>query len=131
MYTMDIPQSHNTVKVSIIDTSFNADLPVSTFMGPEIKGFDRFHVVAYAFLVAHEDSEGKKRKIVFDLGYPKDSDNDFPPFMSKAINEYDIHMTAEKYVSEILTENGVALEDIEAVIWRYVDLNRWRNACRY
>ena len=115
---MDIPHSHATVKVSIIDTSFGADLPVPMFMGPEIKGFDRIHAVAYAFLVTHEDSKGEKRKVVFDLGYPKDLDNDFPPFISKAIKEYGGGMTAEKYVSEILTENGVALEDIEAVIWR-------------
>ncbi|GJC87761.1 cytochrome P450 monooxygenase mpaDE [Colletotrichum liriopes] len=116
--SLHIPPSNTTVQVSVIDTTLNGDLPTAPFMGPAIKGFERWHGVGYAFLVTHKDPQGSERRIVFDLGLPKDWENDFSPPVIEAGKELDATMTAEKYVSEILTENDVDLGGIEALFWR-------------
>lgn len=74
--------------------------------------------VAYAFLVTHQDVQGKMRSVIFDLGSPKDMVNDLPPALAKAIQDLDGYMKVDKHVSEILTENNVSLESIEVLIWR-------------
>ena len=118
--SLDIPTSSSTVKVSVIDTTFDAILPTSFFFGPTITGFETFHAVAYAFLITHTDAEGKKRNVVFDLGAPKDFENDFPPPERESIRAMFEYVKVEKYVSEILIEGGVKLEEIEAMVWRQV-----------
>ncbi|GKT58132.1 metallo-beta-lactamase superfamily protein [Colletotrichum tofieldiae] len=117
--SLHIPPSNTTVQVSVIDTTLNGDLPTAPFMGPAIKGFERWHGVGYAFLVTHKDPEGSERRIVFDLGLPKDWENDFSPPVIEAGKGLGAIMTAEKYVSEILTENGVDLGGIEALFWSH------------
>jgi glutamyl-tRNA reductase len=87
-------------------------------MGPAMKGFEEWTPVAYAFLVKHVDSAGEERSILFDLGTPKDLVNDFPPKVAERVKGMGV-MRVEKYVSEILEENQVALDSIEAIIWRY------------
>ncbi|KDN64770.1 putative metallo-beta-lactamase superfamily protein [Colletotrichum sublineola] len=116
--SLNIPASTSTVEVSIIDTTLDGDLPTAPFLGPAIKGFERWHVVGYAFLVTHTDSEGNERRVVFDLGLPKDWE-DIPPPVIEAAKAMESNMTAQKYVSEILTENGVDLGSIEALIWSH------------
>jgi hypothetical protein len=115
--SLNIPASKSTVQVSIVDTTFDAKFPAAYFMGPPIKGFDELTAVAYAFLVKHVDSVGEERSILFDLGTPKDVVNDFPPKVAEWFMGMGF-MRVEKYVSEILEENNVALDSIEAIIWR-------------
>ncbi|OHF01872.1 metallo-beta-lactamase superfamily protein [Colletotrichum orchidophilum] len=117
--SLNIPPSTATVSVSIIDTTLNGDLPTAPFMGPPIKGFERWHGVGYAFLVTHQDPEGKQRRVVFDLGLPKDWDNDFSPSILEMGKHLDGTMIAQKYVSEILTEGGLDLGEIEALFWSH------------
>ncbi|BCR90571.1 MBL fold metallo-hydrolase [Aspergillus chevalieri] len=120
MSQLHIPPSNSTVQVSIIDTTFDSNLPTAHFMGPTITGFENFQLVAYAFLVTHKDhTTGKERRIVFDLGCPKDPDNDFPPSTAQLIKGLGGYVKASKDVSETLTEHGVGLGSIEAVIWSH------------
>ncbi|KAK2054099.1 metallo-beta-lactamase superfamily protein [Colletotrichum caudatum] len=116
---LNIPTSTSTVQVSVIDTTLDGDLPAAPFMGPGIKGFDRWHAVGYAFLVTHTDPEGNERRVVFDLGLPTDWESDFSPHVLEAAKAMDMTMTAQKYVSEILSGNGVDLGSIEALIWSH------------
>ncbi|OLN89020.1 hypothetical protein CCHL11_06077 [Colletotrichum chlorophyti] len=121
---LNIPSSKSTVRVSIIDTTFDGHLPAANFMGPPMKGLEKWHAVGYAFLVTHEDSEGNQRRIIFDLGFPKDVENDFPPAVTERIkNVLGGGLSAKKYVSEILTENGVSLDDIKAIIWSHAHVD--------
>ncbi|KAL3484514.1 hypothetical protein BJX62DRAFT_248351 [Aspergillus germanicus] len=90
--SLDIPHSSSTVEVSIIDTMFDARLPTGHFMA------------------------GKERSILSDLGTPKDLVNDFPPKVAERVKGMGT-MHVEKYVSEILKENHVPLQCIEAIIW--------------
>ncbi|KAJ5435851.1 hypothetical protein N7445_006736 [Penicillium cf. griseofulvum] len=120
---LHIPPSTSTVQVFIIDTTFDARLPAAFFIGPTIPGFEESHGVAYAFLVKHTDLSGKERCIIFDLGCPKDMVNDFPPRIAQTIKDLGGYMRVDKHVSEILEDNGVTLNSIEAIIWSHADLD--------
>ncbi|TID00188.1 Cytochrome P450 monooxygenase mpaDE [Colletotrichum higginsianum] len=117
--SLRIPPYTATVQVSIIDTTLDGTLPTAPFMGPPIRGFETWHGVGYAFLVTRTDAQGGRRRVVFDLGLPTDWANDFSPPVIEAVKQMGGAMTARKYVSEILTENGVDLEGIEAVFWSH------------
>lgn len=115
-----IPPSTSTVSVSIIDTSFRiSSLSTSIFLGPELEGFDKFDLRTYAFLITHSDTQtGKRTKILFDLGPPKDWEHDLAPTLVERIGGWGAKIEIEKNVSEILEENGVPLDSIDAVVWR-------------
>lgn len=116
--SLGIPPGKTTVSVSIIDTTFDADIPTGPFLAPSPRGFDLWHAVAYSFLITHTDSSGQQRRVLFDLGSPTDLENDFPPAVVKLIKDLGGRMEAKKHVSEILVDNGVSLESIESMIWR-------------
>jgi hypothetical protein len=74
---LNIPPSNAVVKVSVIDTTTHVKgLPTSLFFEPAIKGYDVLDCPAYCFLIEHEAS-GKK--LLFDLGVPKDWRNGLAP----------------------------------------------------
>lgn len=118
LQSLAIPPGSSTVSVSIIDTTFDADIPTGPFLAPAPKGFDIWHAVAYSFLITHTDPDGKQRRVLFDLGSPTDLENDFPPAVAQMIKDLGGRMEAKKNVSEILVDNGVDLECIESIIWR-------------
>ncbi|KAG9126837.1 hypothetical protein FRC07_001738, partial [Ceratobasidium sp. 392] len=98
----NIPSSDVTVKVSVIDTTTRVKgLPTSLFFVPLIGGNDKIDCPAYGFLIEHEPS-GKK--LIFDLGVPKNWRNG-PPVISKKIIESRWQVDVEKDVSEILAEH--------------------------
>ncbi|KAI9147347.1 Cytochrome P450 monooxygenase mpaDE [Paramyrothecium foliicola] len=103
MSFLDNPKSTSTVQVSVRDTAFYAYIATAPFMGPPIDGFDHFQCVVYAFLVTHTDTDGKQRKVGFDLGSPKDLVHDFPP----------------ANIASILRDSSLSLDSIEAIIWSH------------
>lgn len=120
---LGIPASKSTVRVSIIDTTMRSRIPLSIFAGPPITGLDTLKAPAYSFLITHEDDTGAERKLVFDLGLPVNLEKDFPPAIFErltAMKGGGGMMESTKYVSDILEEEGVELDSIEAVIWRSV-----------
>lgn len=74
-------------------------------------GFPTFNAPVYSFLVEHSTG----RKVVFDLGVPKDYWN-MSPTVTAITKEWDVNV--EKNVADILVENRVPLQSIEAVVWR-------------
>ncbi|KAG9784240.1 hypothetical protein KCU88_g2804, partial [Aureobasidium melanogenum] len=118
---LDIPESTSTVDVSIIDTSFLiSDAPSSYFFGPDIKGFETFTANAYSFFITHTDrSTGKTTRLLFDLGPPKNWEQDLAPFLVEVVHGWGSKIEIKKYVSEILEENGVSLDTIDAVVWSH------------
>lgn len=112
---LNIPPSTTTVKVSIIDsTSHISNLPSAEFMGPPIKGYDFLDCPAFSFLIEHPSG----RKLLFDLGVRKDWWNLAPKITSR-LKDGNWKVEVKKGVNEILEENGVPLDSIEAIIWRY------------
>ena len=117
MARIKIPPSSTTISVSIIDTTAWArNLPCADLFYPRFKGLKTFDICSYAFLVTHDDAKGR-RHVLFDLGIRKDWRNLVPDTVKK-LGKWKADVTVEKDVSEILSENGVDLNDIEAIILR-------------
>ena len=116
---LNIPDSKSTVTVHVINSTAHIQgIPSSLFFEPDIKGFEALDCPAFSFLIEHPSSG---RKLLWDLGVRKDTEN-FAPRIVKRIKDGNWNVTAEKGVAEILKEGGVKLEDIDSIIWRYIDI---------
>ena len=115
---LEVPSSKATVVVRIIDTTLRLrGAPAQAIWNPSIKGFDNFDAGTWAFLIEHPSG----RKLLYDLGLRKDWRNTAPACgLQKLVDSGVIkNITVEKNIAEILRENGVELEDIEALIWSH------------
>lgn len=115
---LNAPPSSTTVKVSVIDsTMWLVGIACDKMWNPPIKGFDRVKAGTWSILIEHPSG----RKLLYDLGCRKDWENLPPALGIKALRDSGILYTLEvkKNVSEILTEGGVKLDDIEGVIWSH------------
>ena len=111
----DVPPGAVT-RVSVIDTTLRVPgIPAKIFTQPTVPGFDVLpEVTTWSFLV--ESSDGR-RKVLFDLGVPKDRQKGFSPAMNARVpKQFDVRV--DRDVTEILQENGVDPSEIEAIIWR-------------
>ena len=122
MTSANIPASSHVVDVCIFDTSLRIiNGRPQAFMSPAIKGFDRMNALAYSFLITHRDAAGRERNYLFDLGAPKDWENDLPPSIASSVKKWeraDIHVEVKQNLSEIIEQSGLALKNIEGIIWR-------------
>ncbi|KAL4899194.1 hypothetical protein BDW74DRAFT_189460 [Aspergillus multicolor] len=113
---LNIPTSTHTVSVSVIDPGVRLDLPASWFIEPEIKGHERLIVPAYSFLITHPSGQ----KLLFDLSVRKDFENLAPELASLLTDPSSpATLTAPHNVSDVLVENGVRLDEINAIIWSH------------
>jgi len=113
-----IPASQNTVEVSIVDTtSFMSGFPASTFVEPDVPGFETMSAGSYAFVIKHKHpgSRGKYDTLVFDLGVRKDWEN-LPKTFVQGIKAAGFGISVEKDVATILRENGQDLNEVGAII---------------
>lgn len=121
---LKIPASTSTVSVSVINgvRSFTG-APSGAFFGPAIEGFEGFDVVAFSFLVTHKDpTTSTTRKILFDLGLPKDWHQYLAPPVAKNIQTWvdsGAKIDVSQNVAETLIEGGTDLNSIESVIWSH------------
>lgn len=113
-----LPSSPNNVNVQIIDTTTSIFCKADYFLSPNIGNLDELYCNAFAFLV---ENPRTGQKLVFDLGVRKDWENLATPMVERLLAQ-GFRINVEKGVSEILQEEHVALEDIDAVIWRLVRL---------
>ncbi|KAI2478915.1 Metallo-hydrolase-oxidoreductase [Pyrenophora tritici-repentis] len=117
---LNIPLSHHTVNVSIIDTtSHMSGFPTNTFMHPQIGSFTKMSVGSYSFLIRHPTNTSKHATLLFDLGVRKDWRENCPTTFVQGIERSGYIITVEKDVATILTENGVSLTDIGGIIWSH------------
>lgn len=117
MATVQIPEGEATVKVSIIDTGARMKGPISMFIEPPLLDHLQagdLKAPAYVFLIEHEKTG---RKVVFDLGIRREIEH-YAPSVLEYHKAFTIIPGLD--VSELLRDNGVALDSIEAVIWRFV-----------
>ncbi|KAM0716682.1 hypothetical protein Q7P37_008127 [Cladosporium fusiforme] len=116
---MEIPPSNNIVEVSIIDTTSYMDgFPASTFMEPEVAGYDTMSGGSYAFIIKHAYSGNKHDTMVFDLGVRQDWEN-LPAAFVAEVKASGSSISVEKDVATILKENGQDLKEVGAIIWSH------------
>ncbi|EED15398.1 conserved hypothetical protein [Talaromyces stipitatus ATCC 10500] len=112
---LHLPLSPNTVNVRIIDTTTSMLCKADYFLSPTIGNLHELYCNAFAFLV---ENPRTGQKLVFDLGVRKDWENLATPMVERLLAQ-GFRINVEKGVSEILQEEHVALEDIDAIIWSH------------
>lgn len=116
---LSLPSRSKTVEVQIIDAAQMTGIPTGIFFEPRIKGWDSFNGHCYCFLITHTDRTGEKKRVIWDLGLPKDWEN-LAPGVVEIIHKWNdltgFTIKVDKDVSETLSGNGVDLRGIEAVI---------------
>ncbi|KAJ5388661.1 hypothetical protein N7509_011202 [Penicillium cosmopolitanum] len=112
------------ITVKLINTVNFGPAQLHRFMAPPVPGMETHPSnPSFSFLLEHSSG----RKLVFDLGIRKDYQN-YAPKIAEYIptTKYQIEVT--KNVIDILEEEGIKGEDIEAVIWRRVLMERFKDA---
>lgn len=112
---IQIPASTQTVTVRVIDTTLRIHMPVGTMFDPLIKGHTKLASPSFSFLIEHEKSG---RKILYDLGVQKNWEDQAPEIVDQIKSE-GCQIEVEKDVAEILTDHGMPLKEVEAIIWRW------------
>ena len=112
--------SGSTISVKLVNPVSFGPSHIKRFMEPPIDGLDTFESVpSLCFLLEHPSG----RKLVWDLGIRKDYTN-YATKIAEYIPTTGYSIDVTKNMSEILEDGGVRLEEIEAVIWRYVRPDR-------
>jgi hypothetical protein len=120
MTTIHIPASDATVTVNIINVAVTHGVPIAPFFSPDVRGFERLSATSYSFLITHHDvHSGQTWRLVFDLGRRSDWEN-YVPSLVQRIKGWGADIEHGPNVADVLVEHGVALDDIEAVVWRCV-----------
>ncbi|KAH8902039.1 hypothetical protein BR93DRAFT_954115 [Coniochaeta sp. PMI_546] len=126
---MDFPQSDNTVRVKLLDTTTYLTGIAQVFVTPVAKGHETFNFKDVAFLIEHD---GLGKKAMFDLGTRRDYWNS-PPAVQALLGS-DTAMTGvrvDKEVSEILEEGGVKLSSIDYCIWSHFHYDHCGNMSQF
>lgn len=112
---LGIPASNSYVQVKLFDVAAPpVKIPAAFFLSPVLSGHENISLPIYASLIEHDLT---KKRVMFDLGARKDIDN-CAPAISDMTKNGTINILVEKDITEQLTEGGVPLETISAVIWR-------------
>lgn len=117
---LKIPESPNTVDVSIVNTtSYVGGLPIAAFMEPTVPGFDKMSAPCYGFSIKHHgQTKSKYDTLIFDLGIRKDWENG-PKGMVERAKEMGYIIKTQKDVATILRENGQDLNEVGGIIWSH------------
>jgi hypothetical protein len=112
---VNLPAGNNAVTVKLICSTNFGPAILQRFMAPPVPGLETFSSSpSLSFLIEHPDG----KKLVFDLGIRKDFEN-YSPFIANYLPTTNYTIDVKKDVADILQDDGIALADIDAVIWRY------------
>lgn len=114
----DIPAGQPIASIKLINTVNFGPAVLKGLMGPPIPHVTTLGPGAspsLSFLVEHSSG----RRVVWDLGIRKDWHN-HAPVIANYIPTRNYTIEVEKNVIDILEEEGIKGDSIEAVIWRYV-----------
>ncbi|KAJ7043754.1 hypothetical protein C8F04DRAFT_943406 [Mycena alexandri] len=117
---LGIPASSATVEVRVFNVQ-NATLidEAHAFIKPVLPGHENAPFPDYAFLVDHQDSKKRTRRILFDLGFRKDVLNYAPaivPFFTSGGVQIE---SLDKDIIDLLHDGGIPLDSIDAVVWSH------------
>lgn len=91
-------------------------LPTKVLLQPHIEDHVNYNCPAWSFLI---ENEMTGKKVLFDLGVPKDWQNALAPAPSKRIQGMGWTCDVKNSVADVLTDNGWDLKDINAIIWSH------------
>ena len=111
---LDIPHSASSVTVSIIDATIKMTFPIRPFFTPVVAGVEQLEGNAYSFLIEHPSG----KKLLFDLGARVDFESNAPALVRR-LKSYGFTPAINKDVATILSEGGMDLRNINAVIWSH------------
>ena len=110
-----LPAGQTTITVKLINPVTFGPSILERFMAPPVPGLETFDAVpSNCFLLEHPSG----RKLVWDLGIRKDYQN-YAPKIAEYIPTTKYNIELHRSVSEVLTDAGIELKDIEAVIWSH------------
>jgi hypothetical protein len=111
---VELPAGEITVNVKLICSTNFGPAILKRFMAPPVPGLDTFpSSPSLSFLIQHPKGDN----LVFDLGIRKDFEN-YSPSIANYLPTTNYTIDVKKDVADILQEGGLALADINAVIWR-------------
>lgn len=112
---IELPPGKDVVSVKmIVPVNFGPAI-IKRFMEPPVPGVGiKKPGPVLTFLLEHPSGQ----KLVFDLGIRKDYQN-YAPIVANYIPTTNYDIQVSKNVVDILEENGIPGESINAVIWRY------------
>lgn len=111
----EVPPGGETIKVSLICAVNFGPAKLHRFLSPLVPGVGTHKTFSPSLTFLLEHPSG--RKLVWDLGIRKDYQN-YAPKIANYIPTTEYTINVEKNVADILEENGVKREEVEAVIWR-------------
>ncbi len=115
-----IPPGQAIAKLSLINPVNFGPAVLKGLMGPPIPyvttlGPESSRAPSLSFFIEHSSG----RRLVWDLGIRKDWQN-YAPVIANYIPTRNYTIEVEKSVIEILEDQGIKGQSIEAVIWRHV-----------
>ena len=90
-------------------------LHTNRFIEPNVPGFETLNLTSVCFLVEHPELE---KKVLFDCGARKDFEN-YPPAAKARLNTIIKGLRIDKDVNDILSEAGIDLNTIDAIVWSH------------
>jgi hypothetical protein len=116
LQALQIPDSTVTITTKIIDLTTISGSSANNLYYPPIEGVEHIRPVpSLSFLLEHPSGQ----KLLFDLGVPKDI-TVLGPEVADRLKKVGHHIEVEKDVVEVLEENNIKRDEINAVIWRCV-----------
>ncbi|KAF2165802.1 hypothetical protein M409DRAFT_24089 [Zasmidium cellare ATCC 36951] len=110
--TLSLPKGDSICELSIINTTTEITAPPSYLVQPDIPGHEWMNLPTYAFHIVHKSTN---TQLVFDLGARKDWYNSVPHIFD-LINGHVPGLRVTKDTHEILSDGGVDINDISAVV---------------
>ncbi|KAJ5398590.1 beta-lactamase-like protein [Penicillium sp. CMV-2018d] len=114
---VDIPPSDHCVRVRAVNTTTRMVCDAEPFVQPVIRNHTKLNFPTLCFLLERQTTNGI-RYILYDLGSRKDFWNGSPTSKSM-IGKHVSGLVVEKGVEEVLLENGVNLDHIDAIVWSH------------
>ena len=107
-----LPKGDATCTVSIIDTTTDIVTPPNYLIEPDVEGFEWLNLPDYSFHIKHNKTGAE---LLFDLGTRADWQNSVPHIVDLLSNHVP-GLRVKENVPDILTNNGIKLEDQKALI---------------
>ncbi|KAJ5208581.1 beta-lactamase-like protein [Penicillium cf. viridicatum] len=114
---VEVPPSDHCIYVRAMNTTTRMVCDAEAFVQPVIRNHTKLNFPTLCFLLERQTANGI-RYILYDLGARKDFWNG-TPISKSMIGKHVFSLEVEKGVQDVLRENGVDLNCIDAIVWSH------------